>query len=61
MEETGMSDVDGGGGDRQSRERRSRESGGDLESFWMKSEIIRGRLIFIGSIISEAVLNQNCC
>ncbi len=56
-----MSDVDGGGGDRQSRERRSRESGGDLESFGMKSKIIRGRLIFIGSIISEAVLNQNCC
>jgi hypothetical protein len=28
VEETGMSGVDGGGGDRQSRERRSRESGG---------------------------------
>jgi hypothetical protein len=47
-EETGMSSVDGGRGHRRSRER---ESDMDLESFGMKSETTRGRLIF-GSKIS---------
>jgi hypothetical protein len=32
------------------------ESGGDLESFGMKSETARGGLLFIGSKISAAVL-----
>jgi hypothetical protein len=54
-EEIGSSGVDGGGGDWQSREQRSRESGGDLESFGMKSETTRGGLLFIGSKISAAV------
>jgi hypothetical protein len=54
VEETDMSGVDGVGGDWRSRER---ESGGDLESFGMESETIRGGLIFIGSKISEAILN----
>jgi hypothetical protein len=57
-EEAGSSSVDSG--DR-SRERQSRESTGNFESFGMKSEAIRGQLIFIGFKISEAVLNQNCC
>jgi hypothetical protein len=38
-----------------------RESAGDLESFVMKNEMIQGGLIFIGSKISEAILNQNRC
>jgi hypothetical protein len=33
------------------------ESGGDLESFRMKSKTIRGMLLFIGSKLSAAVLN----
>jgi hypothetical protein len=33
------------------------ESGGDLKSFGMKSETKWGRLLFIGSKISEVVLN----
>jgi hypothetical protein len=37
------------------------ESGGDLESFGMKSEMTWGGLLFIGSKISTAVLNQNRC
>jgi hypothetical protein len=54
-----MSGVDGGRGDRRSRERwsRERESGGDLEYFGMKREITWDGLIFIGSKISEAILN----
>jgi hypothetical protein len=32
------------------------ESGGDLESFEMKSETTQGMLLFIGSKISAAVL-----
>jgi hypothetical protein len=36
-------DVDGGGGDD------GVESGGDLESFGMKSETTQDRLLFIGS------------
>jgi hypothetical protein len=44
------------------REReRERERCGDLESFKIKSEMTRGWPIFIGSKISEAVLNQNRC
>jgi hypothetical protein len=53
VEEIGTSGVDSGGGDWRSRER---ESGSDLESFGMKSEMTRGMLIFIGLKISEAVL-----
>jgi hypothetical protein len=34
-----------------------RESGGDLEYFGMKREITWDGLIFIGSKISEAILN----
>jgi hypothetical protein len=44
--------VDGGKGDR-----RSRECGGDLESFGMKNEMTRDELLFIGSKLSVAVLN----
>jgi hypothetical protein len=33
------------------------ESGGNLESFGMKSETTRGGLLFIGLKISAAVLN----
>jgi hypothetical protein len=33
------------------------ESGGDLESFEIKSEMTRDELLFIGSNISAAVLN----
>jgi hypothetical protein len=33
------------------------ESGGDLESFGMKSETTRGGLLFIGSKISVAIVN----
>jgi hypothetical protein len=61
VEETGSSGVDGGRGDRWSRERQSRESDGNLESFGMKSEMTRGRLLFIGWKISPSVLNQNRC
>jgi hypothetical protein len=50
VEETGGVESDG-----VERERRG------LESFRMKSERTQGGLIFIGSKISEAVLNQNCC
>jgi hypothetical protein len=32
------------------------ECGWDLESFWMKSEMPRGRLLFIGSKILATVL-----
>jgi hypothetical protein len=35
------------------------ESGGDLESFDMKSEMTRGGLLFIGWKISAAVLVKN--
>jgi hypothetical protein len=35
------------------------ESGGDLESFTMKSEMSWGRLLFIGSKLSTGVLNYN--
>jgi hypothetical protein len=38
-------------------DRVERESGGDLEIFGMRSETTRGCLIFIGSKISEVVLN----
>jgi hypothetical protein len=48
--------VDGGKGDR-----RSRECGGDLESFGMKNEMTRDELLFIGSKLSVAVLNYSCC
>jgi hypothetical protein len=60
--------VDGGGGDRQSAASTTAvatdkvesggdlESSGDLESFGLKSETIRGGLLFIGSKISVAVL-----
>jgi hypothetical protein len=61
VEEIGSSGVDGGGGDRRSREQQSRESGGDLDSFGMKSKMIRGGLLFIGSKIAATVLNQNHC
>jgi hypothetical protein len=63
VEETDTSSIDGGGCGRRSRERwsRERESDRDLESFEMKRETTRGGLIFIGSKISEAVLNQNRC
>jgi hypothetical protein len=33
------------------------ESGRDLESFRMKSKMTRGGLLFIGSKISEVILN----
>jgi hypothetical protein len=33
------------------------ESGGDLESFGMKSKTTRGGLLFIGSKISAMILN----
>jgi hypothetical protein len=33
------------------------ESGGDLESFGMKSETTHGGLLFIGSKISATVIN----
>jgi hypothetical protein len=33
------------------------ESGGDLDSFRIKSKMTRGGLLFIGSKISAAVLN----
>jgi hypothetical protein len=54
--------VNGGGGDRQSATSTTAvatgrvESGGDLESFGMKSETTRGRLLFIDSKISAVVL-----
>jgi hypothetical protein len=32
------------------------ESGGELESFWMKSEMTQGGLLFICSKLSAAVL-----
>jgi hypothetical protein len=60
--------VDGSGGDRQStastaaattnrvESGRDLESGGDLENFRMKSERTLGRVLFIGSKISVAVL-----
>jgi hypothetical protein len=35
------------------------ESGGNLESFGMKSKITQGGLLFIGSKISAMILNQN--
>jgi hypothetical protein len=35
------------------------ESGGDLESFTMKSEMPWSRLLFIGSKLSTGVLNYN--
>jgi hypothetical protein len=35
------------------------ESGEDLESFTMKSEMSWGRLLFIGSKLSTGVLNYN--
>jgi hypothetical protein len=35
------------------------ESGGDLESFTMKSEMSWGRLLFIGSKLSTEILNYN--
>jgi hypothetical protein len=57
VEEIGMSGVDGG----VESDGVERESSGDLESFRMKREMTRGGLIFIGSKISKAVLNQNCC
>jgi hypothetical protein len=60
-EETGSCDVDGSGGDRRSRERQSRESDIDLESFVMKNETVWDGLLFIGSKISAVVLNQNRC
>jgi hypothetical protein len=56
-EGAGSSGVDGG----VESDGVERESSGDLESFRMKSEMTRGGLIFIGSKISKAVLNQNCC
>jgi hypothetical protein len=59
-EEAGSSGIDGGG-DRWSREQRSRQSGGDLKSFGIKSKTTRGELLFIGSKISATILNQNCC
>jgi hypothetical protein len=37
------------------------ESGRDLESFGMKKEMTRDRLLFIGSKISATILNSNCC
>jgi hypothetical protein len=55
-------DVDGGGGDRQSAASTvvvatgRVESGGDLESFGMKSKMTRGGLLFIGSKILVPVL-----
>jgi hypothetical protein len=55
-EDTDSSDVNDERG-----ERWSRESGRDSESFRMKSETARNRLLFIGSKISSAVLNQSCC
>jgi hypothetical protein len=60
-EKAGSSCINGSGGDRWSRERQSRESGGDLENFGMKNKMTRCGLIFIGSKILEAVLNQNRC
>jgi hypothetical protein len=52
-EETGSSGVDGGGGDRRSRERRG------LREFWdaKQNDTGRGGLLFIGSTISAAVFN----
>jgi hypothetical protein len=55
----------GGGGDHNSTDvdgdgvesGRNLESNGYLESFGMKNEMTRGGLLFIGSKISEAVLN----
>jgi hypothetical protein len=35
------------------------ESGGDLESFMIKSKMPRGGLLFIGSKLSAEVLNYN--
>jgi hypothetical protein len=35
------------------------ETGGDLESFMMKSEMPRDGLLFIGSKLSATVLNYN--
>jgi hypothetical protein len=51
-------DVDGGGGggDRRSREQRSKERGGDLESFGMKSEMTWGGLLFISLKLSATIL-----
>jgi hypothetical protein len=43
--------IDGGGGDRQSRERKG------PREFGMKSEMTWGGLLFISSKISAAVLN----
>jgi hypothetical protein len=54
--------VNGDGGDRQSATSTTAvatgrvESGGDLESFGMKSETTRGGLLFIDSKISTVVL-----
>jgi hypothetical protein len=50
-DETGLSGVDGGGGDRQSRVRWG------VREFVMKSKMTRGGLLFIGSKISARVLN----
>jgi hypothetical protein len=50
-EDTNLSGVDGGGGDRRSRERRG------LRVFWDKSETTQGGLLFIRLKISIAVLN----
>jgi hypothetical protein len=50
-EETGSSSINGGRGDRRSRER-----GEDLESFGMKSETTWGGLLFIGSKLSATIL-----
>jgi hypothetical protein len=49
--------VNSGEGDRRSREHRTRERGGDLESFRMKSEMTRDGLLFIGLKLSATVLN----
>jgi hypothetical protein len=48
VEETGLSTINDCGVE---------ESGGDLESFEMKSETTRGELLFIGLKISATVLN----
>jgi hypothetical protein len=65
--------VDGGSGDWQSAASTAAiatdrvesdedlESGGDLECFGMKREMIRSRILFTGIKISAAVLVSNHC